>query len=235
MESSEVKVDIDFTQIPEVVNAAIADQIDKINSLVSQSKKAEITDQEGYSKGTSLLNLIKALKKSLDETRKNLGAPLRDATTKINAEFKPFIKSLDEAGSAVSDKMLQWSKDERKRREEAAKKEQEEREQKALEMAEKVEDEDTQDMIMESVTETQVKAEKIDGSALIGSSHIRKSWTGRVYDEKRVLKAIIDGDVPMAVISFNKAVLNRYAKDHGKEEVVNGIKCEAKEQIATRS
>lgn len=228
--------DLSVQNLSGAISLSLAEHAPQVESFAEQSQRAVIDSDEAMQRGTDLMTLIKGVHKELDETRKALGKPLRDATTQINTEFNVYLNKLDDAKKAINSKMLAYHKqreaEERKRREEERKA----REEAALKAAESATNEEEQEAILEaavSVTEESSKAAPVHGN-LGGTTHTRTTWSGEVVDPKAFFMALANGDLPHSLVSFSKAGLNAEAKRHGKEEVIHGIECKKNTALATR-
>ena len=94
------------------------------------------------------------------------------------------------------------------------------------------------DAIVDAAADTpqgQTKAPTGRGGHTGASGGIKRTWVGEVDDVKMVCAAIADGALPESIIKeFSKKEMNAYAKLHGKEGVVNGLKLTEKKDMAVR-
>lgn len=215
------------------VSVALAEFTKDRGAVLDQLSRVEVVDQDSYSRATSLMNLITKISNAIEKERKSLTGPLTAASKQIKGSFDAYREPLEVGKKEINAKLLKWHSEERKRREKEAAEERRKAEEAALEAAEKVKDPDVADVILDSVAE--VRQDKIDGSAEIGSSHLATRWVGKVHDEKAILQAIINDELPLATISFSPAELNRFARKTEKEGVVHGVKIIKEESIRGRS
>lgn len=206
-----------------------------------------IVDDDSNVLAVDCLSKIKAFGKEVEAERTSTVGPFNNLVTRINNIFKPISASITGAEGVIKKKMLVYAeKKESDRRIEEARirKENEEREHKAREEHEaalKAAQEEAARTATPVVAPVYVAPSAVvppkpvtTSTGYIGKSNVTKTWKGEPVAPMEIIKAIAAGTVPISVVEFRPAELNKYAKQIGIEGVWTGIKVSEQKGIASR-
>lgn len=209
--------------------------------LEDQLSRAVIDSDEAYAKGSEFLSLCAHMGGQLETLRKSVKGPIDDYGKLIQTMFLPKLERFKAAGKTMSERMLAYHQAAEARRREAEEKTRRAQEEAALALAAEQEakgDTAGAGAILEAATvqpATRAPPRKIGGSNSMGrSTHVAVSWEGRVAEPMVTLKAIIDGKLPITILEWRHAELNRIARDVGVEGVHSGIKVSKVEGLRQR-
>jgi len=208
--------------------------------LEEQLERAVIDSDEAYGRGSDYLSICDQRIRQLEDFRKAVKGPVDDYAKFIQSLFLPIQERYKRAKFAMSDRMLAYQKAAQARREEAERKVREAQEKAALELAESeaaAGHTASADAILDAATAAPARRApaKVMGSNTFGrSTHVAETWVGRVAEPMAVLKAIIDGKIPVTVIEWRQAELNGIARGVKVEGVYNGIRVEKQEGLRQR-
>ncbi len=226
----------DTINLPEVQTGALQTQADQ---FLAAANAMEITTNDQYVFATKWRNDNKKQQKDLDEDRKSLLAPIREAVERINEKYKPFINILISADNIVSDKIKAYlrkcEEDQRKERaaaEERARVERERLQVRAQKAEDKGQTEKAQVLAEQAATVVAAPVAELPKSA---AGTTRKVWTGKVLNAQAVCKLIADGVIPSTCIEFKQAELNKLASQWKATRQFEGLLFNEDFQLATRS
>lgn len=219
----------------------------RADELQAMAARAVINSPETYERGVRFLSMAKDAADQLETYRKSVKGPIDDYARYIQSLFMPLINQIKAAtamtGSSyhiVANKMLAYKNEEdrkarekaeeqrRQQQEEAARLAEEERQRGNAEGAQAIEEAAAAapaPQVQSSVSNVRV------GGVAAG---VTKTWQGTVVAPMEVLKAIIDGKVPISVFEWSQSGLNAYARSIKVAQTVNGIKLEEKETMGVR-
>jgi len=108
-------------------------------SIVIAEEK-QVTSQVEYNEASEIRKRMRQLKKSLEETRKSIVAPIKKYTSAIDAHCREIRLPLEKADAALGRRQAAWLDEERRKERERLERERREREEQALRNAEKLEE-----------------------------------------------------------------------------------------------
>lgn len=202
------------------------------NNLLEQSRRAVITSEEDYTKCIDAVKFTIQKEKEAKEVLDKLVGPLTAHVKWIRDQFKPIFDALDEAKGNFKRAGLKWSEAEEKRRAEEAAELQRQAEEQALadaEAAAQAGDKERAAALIDIAAATPAADTSVRGRGTHtgASGGTRKTWKATVVDVKALCRAIADGHLPATLIDptkIPKSNLNGWAKLHGKEEVIYGLR-----------
>ena len=200
--------------------------MDAAANLIEQATRAEIVDEKSYATGGDLIKVARTQKASAEEHRLRLVKPFGDLVKFINAAFKLPAADFEKAKSAITQKMMDWKKEEDRKRAAEAAEAAKILEEEALARAALEEKEEDQDEVMNTAA---VASEELVKESAVGltrgdfgsSTGTQKMYSTRIDNSLDFLRAIIkhidDGNKRNikldSLVSFQKGYLNRLAKD----------------------
>lgn len=197
-----------------------ADEIEtKALSVPDEAKAIIVKDDESFQKAGRVLLVIKDIRKEINATFDPIITKAFAAHREAVGQKRKVEAPLIEAEGIIKPRMAAYhDEQERKRREEEERLRQE--------AIRKAEEEQLQDAVSAEQSGMGDLAESIiDGpayvptivvpqtqSAKVEGVSFRENWKAEVFDPKALLKAIMDGRVPMNVIEWNMTALNGLAR-----------------------
>lgn len=199
-----------------------------------------ITDTLSLAAAAKALTENKAEQKRLDEERQSFVRPLNDVVKALNAKYKPLNDMLVACEGIIKKKIgayQQKVEDERRKAEaeaeDKANKERAKLEKRAESAEEKGQDEKA-DALREQAASVVAAVPAAPAVKVAGISS-RETWTAEVTDIQKVCKLIADGVLPVSLIQFKPAELNRIATQWKNTRAFDGIKITKSIGIAARS
>jgi hypothetical protein len=222
------------------VVASLQPFVQKAEALEAMAGRAVIESDETYAKGLQFLQIAIRDWDQVEALRKTIKGPIDDYGKLIQATFLPVLGRIDAAKGVVNKKMLTHKQAvEAKAREEqeAIRKKQQEEADRLAEAERKKGNEAGAAAIQEAaavIPQREVVTSLSSVSFGGMKAGTRKVWQGTVAKPLDVLKAIIEGRVPISVLTWNQADLNRYAVTIKVKGELNGILIDEVESLATR-
>lgn len=199
-------------------------------NVTGQAERAVIDSEEAWQKGSDFLTVCSDQWDQLEALRKAVKGPVDDYGKFIQSIFVPLQQNFLLAKGAVNERMRLFQKAEDARRlaaAEAVRKANEEAASKLAQEAEDRGDSATASAILDVATTAPVPVPRtrLGGTNSYGKSHhIVKRWTASVDSPMQLLQAILDGKVPISIIEWKQAELNKVAANLRVEKIVHGIK-----------
>lgn len=183
---------------------------------------------------------LKKQRARLEEKRKDLKAPILEAGRRIDEMFKPMIDLLDRGSSILSGKILAFDRELAAARAKAAR----EAEAAAAAQKKKLEDEAKE---LENAGAVEAAAAVKEAAVLVSAPVIplhvptserstakRTTWHAEVTDLKALLKAVLDGTVPLEAVAPNMGYLNGRARLEHESMQIPGVKPVGEESLAAK-
>lgn len=211
-----------------------------VENLEAQAQRALIDSEAAYQKGSDFETICKDNWDQLEALRKATKGPIDDYGKFVQALFVPLQLRFMTVKITVNQKRLAWFKAEQKRQqdaEEVIRKANEEAAQKLAEQAEKAGDTASAAAILEVATMAPMPQPtmRVGGRNSFGKSDsLAKRWTASVENPMEVLKAILEGKVPISVIDWKQVELNKIASQLKVEKTVFGLKVYQTETLQQR-
>lgn len=211
-----------------------------VENLEAQAIRALIDSEAAYQKGSDFETVCSDNWTQLETLRKATKGPIDDYGKFVQSLFVPLQTRFADTKSIVNAKRLAWFKAEQKRQEDAAeavRKANEEAAQKLAEQAEKSGDTAGAEAILEVATmaPTLRPTMRVGGRNTFGKSDsLAKRWTASVENPMEVLKAILEGKVPISVIDWKQVEFNKIASQLKVEKTVFGLKIYQTESLQQR-
>lgn len=188
------------------------------NQALEAAKAIQVTNAEEANEAGAFLKKCSTAKKALEERRKEITKPLDEAKKSVMDLFRGPFNTLEEARKTVKATLEDWTAaeerrlaEERRKAEEKARKERERAEAKAREY----EEQGREDM----AEKWESKAEEADAAVPAGNERpkvagvsMRTTYDVQVNDPVEVCRAVAEGKLPPAVVSFNQGELNKFAR-----------------------
>lgn len=213
-------------------------QISHVVEMADSYRALTIKTAHDCEFAVEVLSKMKAECKTLETRRKEITKPIDDAKKSVMALFKPALDAYAGVEAVLKPKIAQFHREqEQKRRaeqakaEEAARKAREKLEAKAEKAREKGKEELAISFEMDAMTTvsaTPAPASKVAGVAT------RKTWKAEVLDVKAVCLAIANGDIPVSVLDFKQAELNRFAATWQDNKTFEGLRIYQDTNVAIR-
>lgn len=192
------------------------------SALLEQAERAEITDEESYAKGGDLIKVARSHAAKADDIRKELKAPVLAVGKMIEDSFKPLKADFEKVRHTIEKKMVDWKREEDRKRREEAERVRKEIEEEALRKAESAKSSEDQEQILDAAADAGKGIVDESGVGLrrgmFGSTGTKKTYSTEVTNMRDFLWSLLEqydnGNVELgAVIEFRKAGLNTLAKD----------------------
>jgi hypothetical protein len=210
-------------------------------NVAAQSERAVIDSEQAWQKGADFLTVCQEQWDQLEALRKAVKKPIDDYGKFIQALFVPLQTQFASAKTTVSGRMSLFQKAEQKKREDAARAVQKANEEAAAKLAQEAEERgDTAgaDAILQVATMAPVTAAplRLGGTNSFGkSTSTVKRWTGSVDNPMEVLRAILDGKLPISIVSgWSQVEINKVSSTLKVEKTVHGLKLFQSENIQQR-
>lgn len=211
-----------------------------VENLEAQADRAVIDSESAYQKGSDFETICSDNWNQLEDLRKAVKGPVDDYGKFIQSLFVPLQTRFKAAKEAVNSKRLAWWRAEDKRQKEAAEAVRRANEEAALKLAEQAEksgDTAGAAAIMEVATMAPAPkpAMRVGGRNTFGKSdNLTKRWTASVENPMEVLKAILEGKVPISILEWKQAELNKVASQLKVEKSIFGLKIFQTESLQQR-
>lgn len=155
----------------------------QVSDLVKQADRCVVKSDKDAGNATTLLSMIKQAYKRADEERRKLVDPLNAVVKSLNERFKIALTPLDGAETKVKRQLGDYMAEQRRRAEEAARKEREK--------AEKAEAEGRARAAANAEARAQVAEASAANAGMVrgsfgGSVSLKKRWTFTVEDLNQV-------------------------------------------------
>lgn len=211
-----------------------------VTELEAQAGRAVIDSVDNYQKGSEFLSFCASNWDQLEALRVAVKRPIDDYAKFIQSLFVPLQNRFAAAKTTVGGKMLVFKKAEDARAaaaQEAIRKANEDAALKLAEEAQSKGDTSGAHALLEVATMLPVPtiAPRLGGRNSMGkSTGTTKRWVGSVEKPMEVLQAILDGKVPISIIEWKSAELNKIAAGLKVTATLNGIKMEQTESLNQR-
>lgn len=208
--------------------------------LEAQSDRAVINSVDKYQTGSEFLSFCAMNWDQLEALRVSVKRPIDDYAKFIQSLFVPLQNRFTAAKKSVADKMLVFKQAEDARAAAEQERIRKANEEAALKLAAESEargDTAGASALLDVATmmPAPVVAPRLGGRNSMGrSTGTTKRWVGSVENPMVTLKAIIDGKVPISIIEWKQAELNKIAAALKVTATVNGIKMEQSETLGQR-
>lgn len=204
------------------------------DDVAGQVDRANITDATTYQFGSDILSAIQIQLNNLETKRVEVKKPADDYGKMVQKLVTPVDARFKAAKMILSGKMLAWRNAEEARMraaQEEIRKQQEAEAKKLADAAREKGMDKTADKIEEMMAAAPVApAPKVGAPNFVGKTQSKRTyWNGEAAQPFTILRAILDGTVPISVIEFNKSSLNKIASDHAArltQEERDGIPAE---------
>ena len=213
-----------------------ADTAEKTLQSFTNYQIATVEDAENAA--GDLIN-IKKQHKDLEAQRVKLKKPILESAKGIDDFFRAPLKFLKDAEAAIKSPLLAFQQlQEKKRREaqavldEKARKEREKLEKRAAKAAESGKEEKAEALQTQAAMVVTPVIQEQSSPAGISK---RVTWSAEVVDADALLQAVLDGEVPRAVLKIDMAFLNTQARALKKEFNYAGVKAKATAALAARA
>lgn len=209
-------------------------------NIEDQSTRIVIDSEAAYQKGSEFMSICTMNWDQLEDLRKAVKGPVDDYGKFIQALFVPLQTRFKAAKEIAETRMLAFTKAEKKRRDDAEALVRKANEEAALKLA--AEAEAKGDVAQaESIMEVAVMAPaprpavRYGGSNSFGrSTNLVKRWTATVENPMETLKAIIDGKLPISILEWKQAELNKCATKVGVVSKTLGLNIYQTESLQQR-
>lgn len=211
-----------------------------VMELEAQAQRAVINSVDKFQSGSEFQSYCGMNWDQLEALRKSVKKPIDDYAAFIQSLFVPLQNRFTAAKKLVNEKMHVFKKAEDARAAAAQEVIRKANEEAALKLAEEAQskgDTGGAHALLEVATmlPAPVFAPRLGGRNSMGKSmSTTKRWVGSVENPMLLLKAIIDGKVPISVLEWKQAELNKIAAGLKVTATVNGIKMEQSETLGQR-
>lgn len=183
----------------------------EVNEFLYDMQELVITSNEDYTKAGDTLKVVQNRIKKLEEKRKEYTQPLDESKKRIMADFQSISKPLEDFVQQVKSKMVEWYREEQKRKDE---------EQKLLEAeALKKAKEEGKSEIEVAIVNQEVKTQRGD----LATTSVKKVWKFTVEDETKVPREYLCVDEKKIKLAMSDGVRK-----------IEGVKIFQDEQISIR-
>lgn len=183
----------------------------EVNEFLYDMQELVITSNEDYTKAGDTLKVVQNRIKKLEEKRKEYTQPLDESKKRIMADFQSISKPLEDFVQQVKSKMVEWYREEQKRKDE---------EQKLLEAeALKKAKEEGKSEVEVVIVNQEVKTQRGD----LATTSVKKVWKFTVEDETKVPREYLCVDEKKIKLAMSDGVRK-----------IEGVKIFQDEQISIR-
>lgn len=209
-------------------------------NVEAQAERAVIDSEAAWQKGSDFLTVCGDQWDQLEDLRKAMKGPIDDYAAFIQTIFKPIQKRFLDAKLLVSDRMHAFQKAEKARRDQQEADQRRANEKAAEELAAAAEargDTQTANAILDVATMAPIarSAPRLGGTNSFGrSTNVVKRWTASVESPMEVLQAILQGKLPISLIEWKQAEINKVATTLKVEKTVLGLKVYQSETLQQR-
>ena len=211
--------------------------INKVVSLVDEYQNFEIATIEDCEFAADVLTNMRKSCKALEDRRKEITAPMDAAKRSVMDLFKPASEALAKVEKILKPRIAEFHRKEQEaqRKREA---EEQERARKAREKAEEKAQKLREEGKVEKAAAVEEKAfstvaKKVAPTKVAGAS-VRKVWKAEVTDAQKLCAAIANGDIPITVLNFKQAELNKLASMYQNSKQFEGLNIYQDAVVATR-
>lgn len=216
----------------------LAEDIEEtVNQAKALSASLTFPNLDEYKSADMVYNELHRAWKAGEEERKSFTAPINETLDKINGVFQPKLKLIDSIKKNLKSSMDQYATHEMiwKRKEQAkidaeARKIEDDR----LRLAKEMESKGHSDFADILKTSVDIKPVIVKAATDEGKSTIKTTWKAEIMDFKKFLSGVIDGSVPVSMISINLAALDRAAADSKGTLGYPGVTCSEIASIGAR-
>lgn len=210
------------------------------DNVEAQAGRAVIDSEEAWQKGSDFLTVCSDQWQQLEDLRKAVKGPVDDYGKFIQSLFVPIQHRFAAAKTSVAERMRLFQKAEEKRRadELAAKQRANEEAAQALAAEAEARGETAQAaaiLDIATMAPAPQKAPRLGGTNTFGkSTTLAKRWTATVEAPMDVLKAILEGRLPISLIEWRQVELNKVASSLKVEKTIHGLKVFQAESLQQR-
>lgn len=212
-----------------------------IANLEAQAERAVVTSQESMQRAVEFCSIADGQRSQLETFRKATTGPVYDYWKYMNAMFQPLIARAEAASKKVSKLAVAFKQQEEERERQRQAEIQRRQEEEALKLAQQREsagDTAGAQAIVEAATMAPPPrpAPRMTMTSTSGRAFVtRKAWVGKVEKPMDVLKAIVEGKLPISLIGeWSQSELNKFAKATSVAGVFCGVKVAQEETGGTR-
>lgn len=225
-------VDIDVQQTTELA-------LRESKQLLEEVASFGVTSVEQYNAAGDLLRRVKGRQREVEAERKGILRPFDEARDRIMKLFAPVQKNLTDAERLLKASMLDWQRVEQRRRDEAeaAARETQRVEQERLAaqaQAAAANGDATRATVLTEMAED-VPVQTVAPVERAAGTSVRQVWHAEVVDKKRLIQAVLIGQVPLDVLEVNMPRLNQIAREQKEQFRVPGAQAVMEEQMAVRT
>lgn len=212
-----------------VISPAEPTLLEKIAQVTDQLGRVSIQSEEDFGKAGTFVKVIGKVAKEIDDERRALVDPLNEAVKIINARFKERTQVLDNAKKTIQPMMDGWLREQERIRNEAIRLERQQREEEALRQAAELEAQGAPKAaelaLVQGTKATAAEKTKLGTTSEYGvTTSATETWSGEEADKLAILKAVVEGRLPLDSVTISKSALNEYARNRKEEGVFDGIR-----------
>jgi hypothetical protein len=220
----EVQTAVDKTGLRELVRLIHSE----LEPLVVASKEMVVVDEPSYQQAMALANRCsKASKLVVDKIKEKKGRAY-DFWKSFTTLEGAFTNPMDTAKALLNKKGTRWYDAEMKRRRDEAERVRKEKEkadeEERLRVAEKLAasgNTKLADAVLEETT--YIAPEPVEVPIASGSTRVPK-WTFEVTDIMALLRAVVEGKAPAALVQVNTVLLGQMARNQKEAALVPGVR-----------
>lgn len=215
-----------------------------LENVEGQAERAEISSQDSYQAGSDLMSAIAGQVKLLEELRVAAKKPADDYGKLVQKLIVPLQERFQAARGTLNTKMLRWRNAEEARQraaQEVIRKQQEEEARRLADAAREQGNEKAAEKIEEmAAAAPTAPAPRIGHANVYGRTQAKRVyWNGAAQDPMAILRAVVEGKLPIHIVEFSKSGMNEQAKKHIEslpeaervEQVFLGIKITKDEKL----
>lgn len=192
-----------------------------------------IVDDQTYSEASTILAKLKEKKKTYDDMRKQLKAPILQAGKQIEELFRGPIHCLTKAEETYKLGMIKYKNqvEQQKRAEEIARQDKIDTLNKEAALALAENDTEVYNLVMEELDNSQnqlTTVPKIEGISY------RDNWKAEGVNLALALKGVYEGEAPLSILKFDEVALNQLAKSTKGTVTYPGVNIYKEQIVASR-
>lgn len=195
-----------------------------------------ITDDEEFDRAANFALDCNTVEKRIDARREEITKPALKFQKAVNGTLNPFIKRINEVRQLVQQAAHAYKKKKDEEEQKKAQAEREARENEALERAQRLQAAGRTEAANQLLDIAASAPKPVSTTRAVsgGSAFERGRWVGVIQDKVSILKAAIEGRVPLDEITISQSWLNQKARDTKLETVIDGIRITKEENLGLR-
>lgn len=230
--STELKT-VDLSEIADVampstseIASALTPYYQRMSELQVETEGFIVSDPESLADAETLVKAIKEVQKELKRDQEDLAGPFRRLSRFIDSRFKFVRDRIDQYERSLKSQAAKYLIAEQEKEKQRIAEERRLQEEKLLELAAQQQGPEAQDAFLDVATAVPaVKPKPVAPATNTGvKTYTQERWSAEVVDADMIIKAIHEGHLPMSIVQFRPAELNKIAVERKAEGMHFGLR-----------